>query len=317
LKFQKEQDVFVEHHFRAMNTDVGVWLWSASPVAERTLREVEQMFVEVESQLSRFRADSDLCRLNDRAGQGAISVSPLLTTVLAQALKAARKTEGIFDPTLLPQLQQAGYDRSFELLDKADERNAKETICPISPGWQQIRLDQANGTVELPTGTAIDLGGIAKGWTVDQASELLASWGPSLVDAGGDMRARGLPGGAVWPVGVEDPFSPDEQLMTLGLENCAVATSTVGKRTWQRNGQRFHHLIDPRTGQSSASGLHTVTVLASSATEAEVAAKTALVLGSVEGTAWLRCQGNVAILIRRSGDHMCVGQLHQWKRDEQ
>ena len=292
-----------------MNTDVGVWLWSRSPVAERVLHEVEQMFREVESQLSRFRADSELSRLNDRAGRGAVAVSPLLLRVLSQALAAARQTEGIFDPTVLPLLRQAGYDRNFELLADTNGESPRAPVCPGRVGWRQVCLDQANGTVELPTGVAIDLGGIAKGWTVDRASELLRSWGPSLVDAGGDMRASGLPGGERWPVAVEDPFHPDQDLTTLGLDGCAVATSTVGKRTWQRNGQCFHHLIDPRTGSSSSSDLHTVTALAPSAVEAEVAAKTALLLGSGEGAAWLRQQEYSALLIRRDGNYTSVGQL--------
>ena len=309
--------MLAEHHFRAMNTDVGVWLWSTSPVAEIILHEVEEMFQGVESHISRFRSDSELSRLNDSAGRGAVAVSPLLQRILSQALTAARSTQGIFDPTVLPLLRQAGYDRSFELLS---QRNAGNDTPPARPpliGWQQVCLSEANGSVSLPAGVAIDLGGIAKGWTVDRACEFLAGWGPALVDAGGDVRAKGLPGGEAWPVGVQDPFLPDQNLMVLGLADCAVATSTIGKRNWLRNGQRFHHLIDPRTGTSSTSDLHTVSVLAGSATEAEVAAKTALLLGSAEGAVWLQAQENPAILIRRSGDHISVGQLPILQRGEQ
>lgn len=309
--------MLVEHHFRAMNTDVGVWLWSASPIAGQAMREVEEMFQEVESRLSRFRDDSELCRLNAVAGRGAVPISPLLCRVLAQALAAARQTDGIFDPTLLPQLRQAGYDRSFELLDESNGDSPAPPSNGNRAGWQQIRLDPANGTVELPAGVAVDLGGIAKGWTVDRASELLADWGPSLVDAGGDMRASGLPGGEWWPITVEDPFHPAMDLLTLGLDNCAVATSSIGKRNWLHNGQRLHHLIDPRTGTSSTSDLHTVSVLAPSAMEAEVAAKTALLLGNAEGAAWLQTQSNPAVLIRRSGDCTTVGQLPILQRGEQ
>lgn len=309
--------MLTEHHFRAMNTDVGVWLWSAGPTAKSILAEVEEMFADVESQLSRFRDDSELCRLNARAGQGAVTVSPLLCRVLTQALAAARQTDGIFDPTLLPQLRQAGYDRSFELLANAGDDSPYLPAPSGRYGWRQVCLDPANRTVELPAGVAIDLGGIAKGWTVDRASELLADWGPSLVDAGGDMRASGLPGGESWPVALEDPFHPEMDLLTLALNDCAVATSSIGKRHWQRKGQRFHHLIDPRTGTSAQSDLHTVTALSPSALEAEVAAKTALLLGSAEGTAWLQKRKNPAILIQRDGQRTTIGQLPLWKRDEQ
>lgn len=309
--------MLVEHHFRAMNTEIGVWLWSAAPTAKSILAEVEQLFADVESRLSRFRADSELCRLNACAGQGAVTVSPLLYRVLAQAQAAARQTDGVFDPTLLPQLRQAGYDRSFELLADASDDSPLLPDGTGRSGWREVSLDPANSTAELPAGVAIDLGGIGKGWTVDRASELLADWGPSLVDAGGDMRASGIPGGESWPVALEDPFHPEQDLLTLTLNDCAVATSTIGKRNWQRNGQRFHHLIDPRTGQPSDSDLHTVTALAPSAMEAEVAAKTALLLGSADGAAWLQEQENPAILIQRDGQRTTVGQLPLWKRDEQ
>lgn len=308
--------MLTEHRFRAMNTDVGVWLWSAGPTAKSILAEVEEMFADVESQLSRFRDDSELCRLNARSGRGAVTVSPLLCRVLAQALAAAHQTDGIFDPTLLPQLRQAGYDRSFELLANARDDSPYLPAPSGRYGWRQVCLDPVNRTVELPAGVAIDLGGIAKGWTVDRASELLAEWGPSLVDAGGDMRASGLPGGESWPVALEDPFHPEMDLLTLALNDCAIATSSIGKRHWQRKGQRFHHLIDPRTGTSAQSDLHTVTALAPSAMEAEVAAKTALLLGSAEGTAWLQEQKNPAILIQRDGQRTTIGQLPLWKRDE-
>jgi len=275
------------------------------------------MFADVESHLSRFRADSELSRLNKRTGRGAVLVSSLLYRVLAQALAAARQTDGIFDPTVLPMLRQAGYDRSFELLADTSDDHPLLPVQSGRSGWRQVCLDPANNAVKLPVGVAIDLGGIAKGWTVDRASELLQAWGPSLVDAGGDMRASGLPGGEPWPVAVEDPFHPGQEIATLGLNNCAVATSTVGKRHWQRNGQCFHHLIDPRTGTSADSDLHTVTALAPSAMEAEIAAKTALLLGSVAGAAWLRRKDNPAILIQHSGQCTSIDQLPLWKRDEQ
>ncbi|MBX3052040.1 MAG: FAD:protein FMN transferase [Caldilineaceae bacterium] len=311
-----------EHHFRAMNTDVGVWLWDGPSVGDQLLRDVEKMFREAENQLSRFRVDSDLSRLNQRAGRGEQNVSPLLLRVLVQALAAARRTEGIFDPTVLPQLRQAGYDRSFELLEDENSPACPAVDCRVAPcstrgGWRNITIHQAGSTVSLPAGMALDLGGIGKGWTVDRASEMLTGWGPALVDAGGDMRASGLPGGEGWPVAVQDPFHPERDLLTLTLADCSAATSTVGRRTWLRNGQRFHHLIDPRTGQPSASDLHTVTVVAPCAAEAEVAAKTVLLLGSDPGAAWLLQQGHAGLLITRSGTSTVVGQLPIGKRGEQ
>ncbi|MCB0236410.1 MAG: FAD:protein FMN transferase [Anaerolineae bacterium] len=296
-----------EFHFRAMNTDVGIWLWNPSRQVDRLMRHAMQRFEEAEAELSRFRPDSGLSRLNAAAGLGPQTVSPLLWTALNRAVEAARQTLGLFDPTVLDLLRAAGYDRSFELLD-----SSSDTLGPSakpSCGWHQIRFYDSVGQVELPAGVGIDLGGIAKGWTVDRVAVSLATHGPVLVDAGGDIRAIGMPGGEPWPVAVQDPFDETRDCAVLALNGGAVATSSIGRRRWQRNGQTMHHLIDPRTGQPSDSDLHTVTVLADTAEEAEVSAKTVLMLGTQAGASWLKRRDLRGLLIDRRGREHSVGTL--------
>ncbi|MCO5244687.1 MAG: FAD:protein FMN transferase [Anaerolineae bacterium] len=290
-----------------MNTDVGIWLWNPSRQVDRLMRHAMQRFEEAEAELSRFRPDSGLSRLNAAAGLGPQTVSPLLWTALNRAVEAARQTLGLFDPTVLDLLRAAGYDRSFELLD-----GSSDTLGPSakpSCGWHQIRFYDSVGQVELPAGVGIDLGGIAKGWTVDRVAVSLATHGPVLVDAGGDIRAVGMPGGEPWPVAVQDPFDETRDCAVLALNGGAVATSSIGRRRWQRNGQTMHHLIDPRTGQPSDSDLHTVTVLADTAEEAEVSAKTVLMLGTQAGASWLKRRDLRGLLIDRRGREHSVGTL--------
>ena len=290
-----------------MNTDVGIWLWNPSRQVDRLMQHAMQRFEEAEAELSRFRPDSGLSRLNAAAGLGPQTVSPLLWTALNRAVEAARQTLGLFDPTVLDLLRAAGYDRSFELLD-----GSSDTLGPSakpSCGWHQIRFYDSVGQVELPAGVGIDLGGIAKGWTVDRVAVSLATHGPVLVDAGGDIRAIGMPGGEPWPVAVQDPFDETRDCAVLALNGGAVATSSIGRRRWQRNGQTMHHLIDPRTGQPSDSDLHTVTVLADTAEEAEVSAKTVLMLGTQAGAGWLKRQDLRGLLIDRRGREHSVGTL--------
>lgn len=297
-----------EHHFRAMNTDIGAWVWSETPEAIFALHEVESMFHDVEAQLSRFRPQSELSRLNAAAGKNPVPVAPLLYTVLALALRAAEETGGVFDPTVLHALRQAGYDRSFETIP-AQEDVAESNNKPHPIDWRQIRLDPVERTVWMPKGLGIDLGGIAKGWTVDQAAELLADVGPTLVDAGGDIRVIGCPQGEPWPVAVQSPFDLDKDEMVLALQDGAVATSSIGGRTWVRNGQRQHHLIDPGLGRPSESDLHTVTVLAATAVEAEVAAKVALILGADAGKDFLRRRGLNGLFYDKGGAWEAIGVL--------
>ncbi|MCB0002277.1 MAG: FAD:protein FMN transferase [Anaerolineae bacterium] len=290
-----------------MNTDVGIWLWNPSRQVDRLMQHAMQRFEEAEAELSRFRPDSGLSRLNAAAGLGPQTVSPLLWTALNRAVEAARQTLGLFDPTVLDLLRAAGYDRSFELLN-----GSSDTLGPSakpSCGWHQIRFYDSVGQVELPAGVGIDLGGIAKGWTVDRVAVSLATHGPVLVDAGGDIRAIGMPGGEPWPVAVQDPFDETRDCAVLALNGGAVATSSIGRRRWQRNGQTMHHLIDPRTGQPSDSDLHTVTVLADTAEEAEVSAKTVLMLGTQAGASWLKRRDLRGLLIDRRGREHSVGTL--------
>ncbi len=229
-----------ERRFRAMNTDVAAWLWAEPGPSDIWLPEVEAFFAEVEAELSRFRPDSGLSRLNASAGLGPQKVSALLAEVLGLALDAQQHTNGIFDPAILAALVAAGYDRSFELLGVSDAHDLSAAGrlggAPLSRSG--IELNRVQGTVTLPQGVQIDLGGIAKGWTVDRAATLLGAWGPALVDAGGDIRSTAAPGGEPWPVAVENPLRPDEDLAVVHLDGNAVATSSVMRRNWTAGGRK-------------------------------------------------------------------------------
>jgi thiamine biosynthesis lipoprotein len=306
-----------EHHFRAMNTGVGIWVWSTDPermpMIRAGMRWAEDFFTGVEADLSRFRSTSALSRLNRAAGRGPQAVLPMLWTVLVAALDAAHESGGIYDPTVLRSLERAGYDRSFEAIDPS--RNTEETDAPpvrTFDSWRRIRMNDAARSVDLPADLAVDLGGIAKGWTVDHVAIALAPLGAVLVDAGGDLRVVGTVDGEPWPIGVQDPFTPERDRAVVQLRCGALATSSIGGRRWQRGNRLLHHVIDPRTGTSADSSLHSVTVHASDAVTADVAAKVVLVLGSEAGRAYLVQRGLSALLTATDGHEMVVGDLpHQ------
>lgn len=297
------------HQFRAMNTDVALWLWHPNPEGVYLLTQAENQMHQAEAELSRFRPSSALSRLNRQAGCGPQVVSDQLFALLSRSLHWARESQGIFDPTLLHALTRAGYDRSFEQI-RGRELCGNPAIQTVTPGhdWQEIRLDPTAGTVELPRGLGLDLGGIGKGWIVDQAAELLGQWGPALVDAGGDMRAVDHPG-QPWPIGVQDPDNPQQNHLVLALADGAMATSSSRGRSWRQNGRPQHHLIDPRTAAPAISDLHTVTVLAPTAVQAEVAAKVSLLLGREAGRQYLEQRGLSAILFDQDGGRQTVGAL--------
>ncbi|HVH29375.1 MAG TPA: FAD:protein FMN transferase [Vicinamibacterales bacterium] len=178
--------------------------------------------------------------------------------------------------------------------------------------WRRIRMDDGACSVDLPGDLALDLGGIAKGWAVDHVALTLAPLGPVLVDAGGDLRVVGTVDGEPWPIGVQEPFTPERDRALVRLRSGALATSSTGGRRWLRGDRMLHHVIDPRTGTSADTDLYAVTVHAPDAITADVAAKVALVLGSSAGTAYLLERGVSALLTATDGREMVVGDFpHQ------
>lgn len=297
------------HRFRAMNTEVQLVI--ASEEEERAgvaASEIEAMFAETERALSRFLPESELSALNRSAGRP-FRASPLLLQAVAQALAAARETDGLFDPTVLNALVAAGYDRSFELLDSKRELAFSPSPTPPVPlsarpsvSWQDVVVDWRSGTITLPLWAGMDLGGIGKGWTVDRAVGILRSFRNFVVDAGGDIYAAGTQGdGSPWTVGIEDPADSGRDLAVLAVRDQAIVTSTVSRRRWLHDGREQHHLIDPRTGRSADTGVVSVTVIAGSVAQAETLAKAALLLGPQHGVGFLETHGVQGVLVLGGG----------------
>jgi thiamine biosynthesis lipoprotein len=221
-------------------------------------------------------------------------------------MEAADNSGGIYDPTLLRPLERIGYDRTFEDLERDGTRN---TIADVSSfgSWRRVGLDRHTRSVSLPADLAFDFGGIAKGWTVEHVALTLATLGPILVDAGGDLRVIGAVDGEAWPIAVQHPFEPERDRAVVRLRRGALATSSRGGRCWQRGDRTLHHVIDPRTGTSANSDLHAVTVYAPNAVSADVAAKVALILGRQSATAYLARRHLSALLTGTDGRETIVG----------
>lgn len=277
---------------RAMGSRVFVALDAASGFDPRL--DVPSWFVERELCASRFRSDSELCRLNARSGEW-VSVSAGLFAEIAAALAAARWSAGLSTPTVLEALERAGYDRSFEQLAPAERARLGGEPAP---SFEDIRLDAASSRVFLPRGVRLDLGGTAKGRAADELCARLGSSAPALVDAGGDIAVSApRSDGSPWPVGVASPLDDTECLATLALSGGGVATSGRDHRRWSTDLGDAHHLIDPRTGSPARTDVLCATVVASSAARADVAAKVLLIAGSDAGLAWLEREPDLAALL--------------------
>jgi FAD:protein FMN transferase len=247
-----------------MGTEVVV---SGATPAE--LAAIEALFERFERTFSRFRADSELNRVN-ASEHPFVGVSPLFVAGLSAGLIAAARTQGLVDPTLGGAIETLGYDRDFDQLGD-DDRPAGEA----RPGsWRSLRL-LGSLLFRLP-GTRLDLNGVVKAMAVDDALELID--GPGFVSAGGDVAVRGEA-----TVGLPDGGS-------LALRHGGLATSGTTRRRWRRGGEVHHHLLEPRTGRPAQSRWQEVTVAGPTCMHADVAAKAAFLL-SDDGPDWLDARG--------------------------
>jgi thiamine biosynthesis lipoprotein len=206
-------------------------------------------------------------------------------SVVSMAQRFFHLTRGLFDPSILPELQRVGYDRSMELLRQQGAAPLFEFLAAGEhPSFSEVDLDERRSLILLPSGMSIDLGGIAKGWIAEQAALMLSDFSSACaVNAGGDMFLIGLPDGeGKWSVELENPLQPDRTLTTLRVNPGGVATSSVTKRAWKQDGIPRHHLIDPRTGESAITDWLSMTVMAAHACEAEVFAKALFIGGPKE-----------------------------------
>ena len=266
------------HRFTAMGCLVEVG--GATP---GEIEAIEAIFQTRDRQFSRFRDDSELSRVN-RASSEVVTVSKTFAHTVERALGAASATRGLVDPTLGGALQAAGYDRDFEAL-----RPRGDPARGGAPGrWRAVRV--IGRLLVRPVGLELDLNGVVKSQTVDEAVGLLA--GAGFVTAGGDYAGRGrfdvaLPG-------------CDSVRVTDG----GLATSGTTKRRWLRGGEWQHHLIDPRTGRPAESPWAEVTVSAGTCLQADVAAKAAFLLGS-DGPDWLDARGLAGRFLPEDGAPVC------------
>lgn len=233
------------------------------------LAEAEAWVHATADRLTRFSPDSELSRFNASPGRWQ-EVSAELAALLREALRAYEVSGGLVHAGTLAGLLAAGYTRDFSLGGTAP------TAAPGPPRPLPEILEVRTTTALLRPGDAIDLGGIAKGWMADRLAADLGAG--CVVNLCGDLYARGGgEDGDGWPVGFGD--------RTVLAKDMGIATSGVTKRSW---GPGLHHLIDPRTGRPAVTDLAECSVVAATASDAEIYAKTALLLGSREGEAWLR-----------------------------
>lgn len=271
-----------ERRWRAMGSDAHLQVGDApAGLVDWAVQEVERL----EGHWSRFRPDSELCRLNATAGRP-VEVSTTLLEAVVRAQRLWEATGGLFDPTILDDLERAGYDRSFESIGTGANVPARSDDAdgrpPARRGMSAVWVDEGSSVVWLPDRTRIDLGGLGKGLAADLVAEGLVDRGArsALVSLGGDIRVAGEAPDGGWCIPVEDPLDEGRTWTELRLTGGAVVTSTTRFRRWVRDGVEQHHLIDPATGRPSETGVVAAVARSEEAWWAEGVAKAAVVAGA-------------------------------------
>lgn len=266
--------------------------------AQATLRSAEARLRQIEARMSNWLDASEVSRVASADANASLTLSDDTLKVLRQARLAFDQTGGVFDITCRPQV---------EVWRDAAERGSLPTQAEINAAraasnWSLVKFGE-QGIVKLAKSVSVDLGGIAKGYAIDQAMEVLRQQGIAggLVDVGGDLACFGSEAGCQgWQVDVYNPFG-DQPLVRLRLSDCAVATSGNYARYHEIDGKRYSHIIDPRTGQPTAAA-ESATVIAPSAMVADVWATALSILGP-EGIALLPEDTEALLVLESSGEH--------------
>ena len=280
------------------------------PGALRTAKAaVDQVVAAMDLAASRFREDSELSRLN-ASPERDVTVSPLLAEAIAAALRGAKLSGGAVDPTIGSAIRLAGYDSDFALVPPDGDRI--HIVAEHVAGWRAVQLDLSSRTVRLPRGVEIDLGATAKALASDLAAAAACKaidGAGVLVSLGGDIAVAGEAPVAGWSIQTSDdsatPIDDAEEAITITSGGIATSSTTV--RRWTRGGVVMHHIIDPATGLPADTCWRTVSVVAATCVDANIASTAAIVMGR-NATSWLEGNRLPARLVDLDGNvHRIAG----------
>ncbi len=276
------REAWHKHEFTVMGTIAKLEFLTESPtLAEALIAAVVAEMQGIDESMSPYKKQSELSYINQNAGKKAVTVSPELFSLLVKAKEISELSKGAFDITYA----SVGYYYDYKKGHKPSQQQIDKSLPAID--YRVLKLDLVNRQVKFGSNKVkIDLGGIAKGYAVKRCITLLAEQGIkyALVSAGGDTAILGDKNGRPWYVGVKHPRADDKQAVILPLQDEAISTSGDYERYFLENGQRYHHIINPKTGKSTK-GVLSVSVIGADATITDALSTTVFVLGLKQGLA--------------------------------
>jgi thiamine biosynthesis lipoprotein len=277
-----------------MGTRCSVELWSDD--AARGRAAIASVFADmhrIDRLMSTWKEDTEISLVNREGSKHPVKVSEELFRLLQESVRYSELTRGAFDITYA----SVGYLYDF----KKGVHPDRKAIDAALPGvdWRQMVLDEKTFTVFFKRpGMRIDLGGIAKGHSVDKGIEILRKLGitRAMVNAGGDTRIIGDRFGKPWVVGLRHPDQPGASYLTMPIVDSAISTSGDYERYFDVDGKRYHHIIDPKTGDS-ARKIRAVTVIAPTATRSDALTKSVFIMGAAEGIRFINTLPDVDAVV--------------------
>jgi thiamine biosynthesis lipoprotein len=263
-----------------MGTSVRVELWSEDRAAgQAAIAAVMDRMHRIDETMSPFKPESELTHVNRAACDGPVRVTRPMYDLIARSIEFSQMSQGAFDITFA----SVGHLYDYRLGIRPGEEDLARARAAI--GYRNLILDPQACTIRFARpGVRIDLGGFAKGLAVDDGAAILRGRGVrnAIVTAGGDSHILGDRRGRPWTIGIRDPRDAGRMVAVLPLEDVALSTSGDYERYFERDGVRYHHVIDPATGRSP-DGVRSVTVVAPDGLTSEALAKSVFVMGVTPG----------------------------------
>jgi len=277
-----------------MGTRVAVQLWATDPaLAERAIDAVMADMRRTDELMSTYKPESQLSQVNAHAFERPVQVDADIIDVVEKSLEYSRLSDGAFDITYA----SVGY--LYDYRAHVHPTDAQISAALRSVDYRQLSVDREARTIRfLRPGMRIDLGGIAKGWSVDRGVEILKGLGieHAMVNAGGDTRLLGDRHGKPWIVGIRDPRREGAVVARIPLQDEALSTSGDYERYFEEDGVRYHHILVPGTGRSPGT-VRSVTIIAPTATRTDGLTKPVFILGVERGMEFVRRVGGVEAVI--------------------
>lgn len=291
-----------ESEIFALDTAITLKVYGSKRVV--VLKKLEDKINELDDMLSTGKETSEVSRLN-RSGEAVLS--PTVANLVKRSLDIYKKTDGLFDITIYPLMELWGFPtKNYKV---PSEKEIEEKLKLV--GSDKIDFNEETRKISFKNkGMEIDFGGIGKGYITDELVKILTDEKveSAIINLGGNVFGfRKKPDGSLWNIAIRDPNEPDKYMAAIRLEDSAVITSGGYERYFEENGVIYHHILDPRTGKPSESGLKSVSIISKDGTLADALSTSLFIMGEEKAVKYWKENGsNFDILLMTNDNRLLV-----------